>query len=771
MKAYRLYLDQPICPYDSASLADGRDIGDCPDCKTPHHVECWSLNGGCTTAFCYRNPAMAPRTGFAYADLENKRSARQALDELRKAIREESEYAIVEIWEKWDRWPEHLLRYYEAAREYHPRVDLARKRCELLEQMDRILVRGNNAEIYRFHAEHSDREPDPNLRLESIKDYREKHQDRTSVVVASITRKLGDLKTAIGAEDGQGDDRAIEMAYDEVLRQLTPIFQHQKLLSDNDIKRIDLALKRMPALRTFEGVLTTNSHRAIAEAWDRNRELFREFRLAEAHLPLVKIAKQCVQKLSEIERHHALEEWRGVIAVFDSWREHFEDCKDYRESYQACVEIARRQIALLQLPVLKQALADGDDLKVSEIYIPSIFDGSLTPGEQEWAKLAVRRVPIVQQMQEAFARKDLAHLVKLYDENAASLQLKQCKAFTGEMRFAVIKARQELALTQLEDALKSENENQIVHTADAAIAVGCILEPSILQRVIRIKRKQAACERYRKATTDVEKLLAYDEELLGDDPAISNEVAEIRQRHLPLLALRYAIGRKDVREVSTLVAQNKGLEAHPSETERAYVAFAIETHNAIQDLEQALASGDVEAIAHAYKPELEPFLTDLDRERAQSALAIRQYLLELKELSGKSETARDKVAIAQKYKEAKANGVLMLDSLDWETVQEALEFEARWKQLKDALDASDIDATFESWIPGRFHPYYQELSDEQRRCLLQTIRYVGARERLKQALDSRDPQRVAFAYQPELLNERSEDDRELIKRAEELLKK
>lgn len=768
MKAYRLYSDQPICPFDSASLADGREIGDCPDCKTPHHVECWSSNGGCTTAFCYRNPAMAPRMGFAYADLENKRSARQALNELRKAIRDELEHAIVGTWEKWKQWPEQPLRHYGPAQEYRPRVRLAYGRHNLLRQLDTVLARGGSAEIYQFHAEHSELEPDFNLRLETIKDYREKYQDRVKAVVDPITSKLADLKTAIGAEDGQGDDRAIEVAYDVVLQQLTPIFQRQKLLSDDDIERIRLALRRMPALREFEMVLAANSHRAIAEAWDKNEDPFRGFNLAESHLPLVRSAKKCVQQLSEIERHHTLGEWRDVISIFDSWREHFERCKDYHENYQAYVENARKQIALHQLPELRQALEDGDDLRVGEIYIPSIFDGSLTYDEQQQAKLAVRRVPIVRQMQEAFARKGLAHLVKLYDENATPLQLKQCKAFTGEMRFAVIKARQEFALNQLENALRSDNENRIVSAADAAIAAGCILQQSVLQRVGRIKQKQAARERYGKARTDDEKLMAYDEELLGDDATISSEVEQIRQRRVSLLALRYAIARKDIRSVSRIIAQAKELETHLNETERAYVEGARSIDKAVRELEQALESHDVDAIARAHKPELDPFLTDFDKERVQKALAIRQYLSEMKELSQKSETARDKVIIAQKYKEAKESGMLVFDSLDWEKLYEAVEFESAWQKLTRALESGDQEATFDSWIPGKFHPYIQELSEEQRQRLWRAIRYVGARARLQQALDSRDPQRVAFAYQPELLNAHSEIDQQLKQHAEEL---
>lgn len=757
------YCRSPIA-YAIDDTPQGKQIGYCSICKTPIHVACWNDNGGCATPYCIANPK-SRNYDPASRNLQDihpvpsqDQHRRMALDELEKAVRSDSDQLIVSTWEHFAK----LLKDYEPARALFPRIQQAQRNVDLLRQLEAVLERKVITEIYGFRIHHPE--------LESIKDYGEKYKRDVDNVVEQISNELSSLKAAISSEDGQGNDRAIEVAYDTVLQQLTPIFQRHKLLGDDEIARIRLALKRLVALREFEIVMATNSHRAIADSWDKNEKLFGGFKLAEPYLPLARSAKQCVQQLSEIERHHARGEWREVIGIFDSWREHFEECKDYRERYQTYVENARKQIALHQLPELRQSIEDGDDLKVSEIYIPSIFDGFLTPDEQGQAKLAVRRVPIVQQMQEALARKDWHLLVNLYDENVAPLRLRQCKAFTGEMRFAVVKARQELASNQLEDALKSENENQMVNAADAAIAAGCILQQSVLQRVVRIKQKQAARERYGRALTDDEKLIAYDDELLGDDAVISSEVAQIRQRRVPLLALRHAIARKDIRSVSALVVEAKELETRLSEEECTYVEFARGMDQAIRKLERALESRDIDEIARAYKPELDPFLTDFDKERVQNVLAIRRYLSEMKELSQKNEMAKDKVAIAQKYKEAKENGALVFDSLDWEKLYEAVEFESAWQKLTRALESGDQEATFESWIPGEFHPYYQELSEEQRRRLWQAIRYVGARARLQQALDSRDPQRVAFAYQPELLNAHSEVDQQLKHRAEELIR-
>jgi TM2 domain len=50
----------PICPYDKKPI-EGPEIGECPVCGTPHHIECWFDNRGCTTYGCPEAPEDEPK--------------------------------------------------------------------------------------------------------------------------------------------------------------------------------------------------------------------------------------------------------------------------------------------------------------------------------------------------------------------------------------------------------------------------------------------------------------------------------------------------------------------------------------------------------------------------------------------------------------------------------------------------------------------------------------------------------------------------------------
>ena len=41
----------------------GKRVNVCSACKTPHHLECWQINKGCTTLECSNNPSSISRTG------------------------------------------------------------------------------------------------------------------------------------------------------------------------------------------------------------------------------------------------------------------------------------------------------------------------------------------------------------------------------------------------------------------------------------------------------------------------------------------------------------------------------------------------------------------------------------------------------------------------------------------------------------------------------------------------------------------------------------
>lgn len=45
------------CPYDQYPIASGDQVVVCPACGVPHHADCWTENGGCTTYACAQGPA------------------------------------------------------------------------------------------------------------------------------------------------------------------------------------------------------------------------------------------------------------------------------------------------------------------------------------------------------------------------------------------------------------------------------------------------------------------------------------------------------------------------------------------------------------------------------------------------------------------------------------------------------------------------------------------------------------------------------------------
>ena len=47
------------CPYCRFPIKPGEEVRACPECRVPHHAECWRENGGCTTYGCRASPQAA----------------------------------------------------------------------------------------------------------------------------------------------------------------------------------------------------------------------------------------------------------------------------------------------------------------------------------------------------------------------------------------------------------------------------------------------------------------------------------------------------------------------------------------------------------------------------------------------------------------------------------------------------------------------------------------------------------------------------------------
>ncbi len=48
-----------LCPYCRFPIKSGDEVITCPDCRTPHHADCWRANEGCTTYGCASSPQAA----------------------------------------------------------------------------------------------------------------------------------------------------------------------------------------------------------------------------------------------------------------------------------------------------------------------------------------------------------------------------------------------------------------------------------------------------------------------------------------------------------------------------------------------------------------------------------------------------------------------------------------------------------------------------------------------------------------------------------------
>jgi hypothetical protein len=48
------------CAVCQTAIVEAEDVGRCPACRAPYHLECWSENGGCAAYGCVHTPEPAP---------------------------------------------------------------------------------------------------------------------------------------------------------------------------------------------------------------------------------------------------------------------------------------------------------------------------------------------------------------------------------------------------------------------------------------------------------------------------------------------------------------------------------------------------------------------------------------------------------------------------------------------------------------------------------------------------------------------------------------
>ena len=63
------------CPYCQVPLKSGEESFNCPKCETPHHLECWRENNGCTVFGCNASETFTPSIDLSSYERSTSTSA------------------------------------------------------------------------------------------------------------------------------------------------------------------------------------------------------------------------------------------------------------------------------------------------------------------------------------------------------------------------------------------------------------------------------------------------------------------------------------------------------------------------------------------------------------------------------------------------------------------------------------------------------------------------------------------------------------------------
>lgn len=531
---------------------------------------------------------------------------------------------------------------------------------------------------------------------------------------------------------------------------------------------------RWAAFEKFETEYSTQSHRRIAAAW--NDELFSAFQPAEKYRADVAVANRCVQTLDRLVAEYRRQHWQAVIDIYESWREHFDTCTDYLEGFKNHVEEARKQIALKYKQRLQRALDLDDDEELERIvsqeavgYNPrAVLDyferlQVLTREEREQATRALERLKTIREITKYLGDMNAQDkALALYDEKADELQLADSTTLTRQDRMALYEARRAKTRDALRHALLSRDDNQILAAASAALASGWTLRDATLDLVRDAGERKAARDRVAQAGNAQELLIAYDDEVLNEDKQFAGDKRETiqsaRRVLKPLLALKRAIKRNDVRTIATMAAapaQLQELVTHLDSSEKDVLArmqTAIQTMHSLRKAlsiqprtEQTLKQiVNLTSMADQARP-LELLMTPYEKEEVRKALATFAAVDELSRLENAPDMPYIKLAIAKTYHTAYQAGVVLPNSLNWTKIRGALEFAERWSALTRALEAGDERAIFRAWNPAHLHDALELLTERDRQVLKNALQNISRRERLRSAIASNDEQRITYA--------------------------
>ncbi len=82
------------CPYCQTKIKNQNEAVTCTLCGTPHHKDCWSENGGCTTYGCLENPNFKNNAvdvgNLTVAEVQSLRDTHQAAETIPNAVPEDT---------------------------------------------------------------------------------------------------------------------------------------------------------------------------------------------------------------------------------------------------------------------------------------------------------------------------------------------------------------------------------------------------------------------------------------------------------------------------------------------------------------------------------------------------------------------------------------------------------------------------------------------------------------------------------------------------------
>src|SRR5581483_3625540 len=526
-----------------------------------------------------------------------------------------------------------------------------------------------------------------------------------------------------------------------------PARVHELAVIAQGPEKPDRQSNRWAAFEIFEKEYNTHSHRRITTAW--NDELFNHFQPAEKYRRDVAVAKQCVQTLDRLVTEYRRQHWENVIEIYHAWREHFDACSDYLEGFQNHTEEAFRQVGLKYKQRIQSALEHDDDEELEKILFEQVAGAKpgvllerlqmLTPDERNQITHALERLRTARQILKYLEHLDTQEqALALYNEKLVELRLADSKTLTTQDRMALYEARRAQTRDALRHALVTGDDDQILAAASAALAAGWTLRDETLDRVREAGERKAARDRLLKADSEQERLIAYDDELLSEDkqlPLDKRAAIQSTQRLLkPLLALKRAIKRNDVRTIAGMVsdpAQAKELTALLGPSEQDIVARTQEAMQTLHELREILALQprteesikqivDLSSRSLVAKP-LELLMTPYEKEQVRKATVSLVVVDELRRLEQAPEMPYTKLAIAKTYHKAYEAEAFFPDTLNWSKIRAALEFEERWNALSRAIEADDERAIFAAWIPTQLHDALDLLTEREREILQKAL--------------------------------------------------